>query len=190
MTWLLRKVDDLDPWLKLAEEEDVNRVATDPPLWAIRLFIPSQKDKGSLSLYEVADEAEAQLVAAAWGFNIGDIGKCGTKISFIAAKRCVIEGAGFRIENSLGGLHHALDSQHRGITPGSLDQVKKLTGIFIKGELFPFEGKTVQATAINEARCERFKFGLIAKLGSNNTAARNILKLVSEEVVVVNGVAA
>jgi hypothetical protein len=189
MTWLLRKVDDLDPWLKLAEEDDLSPIIANPPLWAIRLFIPSQKDEGSLSLYEVADENEAKLVAAAWGFNIGDIGKSGTKISFIAAKRQVIEEAGFAVEDSPGGLHHATDDQHRGISPATVDGAKSLAGIFIAGEMFTFEGKIVQAAATDEARSERFKFGPIAKLGSGNTAARNVLKLVGDEVVAVKGIA-
>jgi hypothetical protein len=188
MTWLLRKIDELDPWLKLAETDDLAAVAANPPLWAIRLFIPSPRDEGSLSLYEVDDENGAKRVAAAWGFTIGDIDKVATnKVSFIAASRASIEAAGFIIENSPGELNHATDDQHRGISPADLEQAKALAGLFIEGELFPFEGKTVQIAATEEARTEQFKFGLIAKRGGGNTAAKNVLKLVGNDVIWVRG---
>lgn len=188
MTLLLRKIDDLDPWLTLGEAPDLNAIAADPPLWAVRLFIPSPKDKGSLSLYEVEDEDEAKCVAGAWGFTLGEIDKSATKVSFIAADRIKIESAGFKIDASDGGLHHSTDSRHRDISPTNLDQVKILAGLFITGELFNFEGKIVRIAATNEARAERFKFVSIAKLGSGNLAARNILKLVGEEVIAVKGI--
>lgn len=191
MTWLLRKIDELDPWLTLNEVDDLAAVAANPPLWAIRLFIPSSDDKGSLSLYEVEDEDGAKRVAAAWGFTIGEIDKAATnKISFIGASREAIEAAGFTIENSPGELNHATDDQHRGISPSDLDQAKVLAGLFIQGEPFIFEGKTVQSAATEEARAEQFKFGPIAKRGSGNKAARNVLKLVGDAVVSVRGVAA
>lgn len=190
MTWLLRKVDDLDPWLKLVDEEDLSATIENPPLWAIRLFIPSVKDRGSLSLYEVQDEPAAKPVAAAWGFILGDIAKSTTPVSFIAVERSKLEAAGFVIEDSPGGLHHETDNLHRGISPANLEEAKKLAGLFIDGELFRFEGKTVQLAAKEEARLERFKFVPIAKLGPDHRAAKNVLKLVCEEVVAVRGTAA
>ena len=187
MTWLLRKIDDLDPWFRLAESTDIEALVNEPPLWAVRLFIPSPKDQGSLSLYEVADEAEAKVVAGAWGFTLGDIDKAATKVSFVAAPRQQIEDAGFVVTATPGGLNHVCDRQHRGICPQTVLQASKLAGLVIAGELFTFEGKIVQKVAMVEAQETRFDFAPIAKRGSQVTAARNILKLVGSSDLTVSG---
>lgn len=187
MTWLIRKIDDPDPWLDLGDPEEAARLMANPPLWAVRLFIPSLKDEGSLSLYEVDGEEGAKQVAAAWGFSLGDIDKASTKISFIAASRESIEQSGFDIEHSMGALNHITDEQHRGISLHTWDDAKQLTQLFIVGELFNFEAKIVKSMATQEAQAEHFKFREIARKGSNNTAARNILKLIGSDDVGVRG---
>jgi len=190
MTWILRKIDVVDPWLPLAEIEEVTSLQANPPLWAIRLFIPSAKDEGSLSFYEVDELTDAKSIAAAFGFMTGDMAKAKTKVSFVAVKRGDIEAAGFVIEESDGGLFHHCDKQHRGISPSNLEDAAKLAGLFVAGELATFEGKIVQAAADQEARLDHFEIASLAKTGSQSSAGRNVLTFLSNNVIQAKGVVA
>lgn len=179
MTLVLRKIDDLKPWTKLADE-DLTEMTANPPLWAIRLFIPSIKDKGSLSFFEVENNDEAEAIAAAFNFRFFE--SWSQQISFIAVERKSIEEAGFAIETSLGTLNHTMDLAHRGISPQTIEGSIKLAALFVQGEPIIFNGKKLIERAKGDARSNHFDFPPIAK--EKKFGAANLLKFIGDQVVI------
>lgn len=185
MTLLLRKIDALDPWLN---EGDLAAVAADPPIWAVREFMPSQKDGIDLSLHEVADESEAHRVAAAWAMLNTSPEKL--RIAFAAVDRSAIEDIGLTITSSGGTHNHVFsDAQHRGLTIPSQTAVVAVASAFLRGDVIVIEPRLVMRALEAEIRSNGFQTVPIARAGTGNMAAKNLLKFIALQFCEVRGTA-
>lgn len=184
MSLLLRKIDLSDPWLKGLDEE-----ATAPPIWAVRSFMPSQKEGNEISLHEVADEDEALRVAAAWGMLKDDPAK--GNIAFAWAERVALEKAGLTLRETPGDLHHAFsDAQHRDLVLPDQASVTQAAAVFLEGDVYSFEGRVVAKALEAEIRVNAFEMAAIAGKGSTTPAPKNLLKFIRDKICEVHGVAA
>jgi hypothetical protein len=188
MTLLIRGIVSVDRWLRFGEPTAAEQAVANPPIWAIREFIPKETEGEVLSLYEVGGEDEALIVAAAFAFNSKDFDK--KRIVWAAAEKGGLQADGLEISCSKGRLCHELaDARHREVRVATVSAAVRLAVNFIKGDVFSFEGKVIGTAARNYAREGQFIYSRLGKRDyPTNWAWKNVSQLVLEQVVSVRGV--
>ncbi|MFC3795348.1 hypothetical protein [Sphingobium agri] len=133
-----RLVEEGGAWLKakLAAEESLDKIAPQ----VISAFVPSAADKEWLSLYAIADEAEAELLAAALRYNQGNIVAC----HFATADTSHLEALGIAIRKTAGTTYHPwANDRHYEIHIPDLGGLTRALQAFAAGPYFRVEQPTV-----------------------------------------------
>lgn len=187
MSLLLRMIVSTSPWIEAEKKEGgLAASAESPPIWAVREFMPSEKDGSGLSVYEVKNEDEAELIAAAYSIHKSESAK--NAVIFIALDRAAVETAGLVIRETAGDWHHVFaDAQHREIIVDDMGALTRLAAVALTGEMFNFEHKSVWKAVRSQAQLDQYKFFPLARKGGSSPAALNIVKFIGEEIVIASG---
>ena len=189
MTMLLRLLTGpVQPWLKWSEMEAAGTATADPPLWAIREFTPTERDKAGLSVYEVDnDEDEALIIAGAFAFYRENLES--GQIVFMAVDKQSLLDDGIVIDVTPGRLNHPFaDTRHREIKISDLPTLVKVSRHFLDGSMHPFEGKEAGKAARTSAQANHLSYLSLSKRSfRDNWGAKNLVKFIGEQVVTVSG---
>lgn len=132
--------------------------------WALSLFLPSEKDNGSLSVYEVDDETQARTVAAALMMKAKD----DQRYAFAVADTGAIIGAKVKVITSQGTTSHAgIDQLHRDLRIPSVAVAMTVASLFLNGDVFAFEKKELWPELSKEAAADQFNHLKLAETGGN-----------------------
>jgi len=132
------------------------------PVDALREFIPSAKDKGWLSVFEVAELADARQVAAASTVHRGQRSK--QRRVFLAAEVERFKDLGLQVRANAGAFScPTVDGWHREIEISTYDDAVRLARLFLNGEIQVCEPKDVGNAATDAARTGAFVFAKLAE---------------------------
>lgn len=187
MTWLLRKVTSIKDWVAF----EVPTGHFDAPVWAVREFVPSDRDQGEVSVFEIANANEALVIAGAWAFNFYD-GLDKGQTFFVAAEMQSLVEDGIEVKPSPGRLRHAFaDACHRVAVVRDLGILNRVACHFLRSnQAYSFEGKNVGASARNSAEQNMLSYEQIhQKKFETNWAGKNLLGLIGSRNLEVRGVA-
>lgn len=181
MTIYLRRFDQLELLLGLSEAQ-----LNDPPLWLIKSFLPDARENGTISLFEVADRAEAQVIAAAFGMLRP---KLKDRVGFLSCDADLLQQTGLKIAPTPGDLHHEFaDGRHRDLHLATAADARTVAVAFAQGDPIQVEGKIVEQAAHTSIRLNQFACVTLA--GRPETAGRHLLGFVRENIAVLQGVPA
>ena len=180
MSLLIRRMQgNLGSWQRLLQDSTLEALRHSPPLWVIKDFLPTERDAGCISVFEVADEDEALLVASAFAFRE----KLEARQLYFSAAMQQIRSNAINVVSSNGNLDHDFaDKQHREIVIGDLRDAAKIAGLFVTGTMMSFEGKSLLATAKASARQGQFNITKICarKPLSDNAGALHTARFIGE----------
>lgn len=132
------------------------------PVDALREFIPSAKDKGWLSVFEVSTLADAREVAAASTVHRGQSNK--ERRVFLGAEVGCFTELGLKVRSTPGNFNcPKVDAWHREIQISTCDDVVRLARLFLNGEIQFWEPKDVDRAAADAARIGAFEFAKLAE---------------------------
>ena len=137
-------------------------------------FIPSQNDKGWLSLYAINDDTELDLVAAALKYNQGSIAAC----HFVYVPEELFTDHGLEWRRSLGETFHpSVNEKHIEVNIPYLTTLVKVVGLFASGEYYLVEKPVVQDCLGQSAEQNAIDLkGILKKI--NGSVATRTLELV------------
>ena len=189
MSRLIRRVQASDLWAKLASSS-IDAAIANPPLWAVRDFIPSERDGDGLSVFEVADDDDKQveIIAAAWRMSFEE--KLESKnVLFASVRIDIILEQGLTINKTMGNLKHKVaDDLHRELVIPTVEAAKLVASLFLSGDPISVEGKDIRASAIKGARNDYFDFAALVKgRGLSIPPVKHLVSFVSDRVVSVRG---
>ncbi|WP_157080693.1 hypothetical protein [Methylobacterium variabile] len=190
MTLLLRMLEEHQQWVSFQGESDAHRSLSDVPSWAFREFTPTIRDKFGLSLFEIDEEDQAHLIAAAFAYHKEYIER--GFIVFAVVDRQLIEARGLELRSTAGKLGHSYaDAQHREVMIRNISDLNSVVECYVNGEYISVEGKVAAAAAKDAAKNNQFNYMPAATASishSQNWRAKNIIKFIADKAVVVNGV--
>lgn len=189
MTLLIRHLGSTSSWV--AAGATLTDLAGDPPLWALREFMPSERDAGGLSVFAVEGEDEALVVAGAIIMARLTIDK-GAPIMVASTPLALVTTAGIEVEVTPGELHHTrADQLHRDLKIPDPSTLTLVASAFMRGDIFTFTAKEAAQAARAAIRADQFDCKAIAKIGfEGNARAKNVLKFIGEDYADVKGRAA
>lgn len=140
-------------------------------------FIPSPKDQGSLSLFQVTDESDAAVVAAAIRFNQGTISACHMAVADVGS----LEAQGLRIKKNSGGTYHpAVNDLHYEVEITSIADLNKVVQVFLEGDYYRIEQPRVHETLQDTAKTGKIDLeSVVDKI--NGSVATRTLELVKSK---------
>jgi hypothetical protein len=199
MTKVIRFVPDPDLWeaayadrddalearvLVDLNTEDVivpfDDAASKVPVFFLRSFTPSDREKGKLSLYRLEDGADPAELASAW-WLIEKI-----KFAMIAVDAIELTGSSFILTDEPGDTYHTnVNPKHTDLSVFSGEDALAISRIFFeKGELIPFTDKDIFLRIANDNEDGKIEFTKLCKKKNQNSVNKmsdlisgNILKL-------------
>lgn len=192
MTFIIRQIATPKPWVQMSKDDAVEACLKDPPAWALRDFTPSSRDGEGLSVYEVEysdfDDLQVREVAGAFAFHSpsGDISS--GNWPFLGVEKERIAAAGLELVTSNGGHGHGVvDARHRDITLRGAEGILRATRLYIEhGQLISIEGRKAADAARDSARRNEIVYTSLFKQSSGG-GGRNLLRFVSEQIVIATG---
>lgn len=183
----IRRVEITKNWIDLGVEANLAAALASPPTWAVREFLPSDRDMGGFSLYKVDDRKGALQVACAMSFNLNPKIDSG-KVSFISVSTEALVNSNLQIIESDGNLRHKeVDKWHVDVIVNDVDEAVVLAKLFMAGAPISFEGKEIGQAARSAAAAELFSFENIHKIKSeNNNPGRALVQFVGENILKVS----
>jgi hypothetical protein len=153
------------------------------PLWALREFIPSPRDKDSLSLYEIQSEEEIEEIAGAFHFT--GMG-AEAQTFFLGAETGSLAAAGFEIKSTRGTLHHSeVDGKHREVRIETFRCSANLTRLFLTGLFYTIQKAQAEKAWRKSVDLNLFDYPRLIAGGNDNHSAKNLLSLIRDNTLLV-----
>lgn len=141
-------------------------------------FIPSQDDKGWLSVYEMNEEGDEELIAAALAYNMGMI----EAFHFVVADSSMLEEAGVAIKQTDGlTFHPNVNKKHFEIEILDTETLLKVVEAFQAGQYRPVENPVVRKKLGESAMNDNIDFDEVCKKKVDGKVAVRTLELVRDK---------
>jgi len=184
----IRTIEELEQFQEADDQGRLKITPADPvPIVALREFTPRPRDKGGLSLFEVADKADALRVAGAASLLANELGK--KRTMFLGAERSAVEALNIKLTKTAGTLKHPyVDNKHWEADVADHQDACNLARLFLEGEIFIYEGRDVANEARRAVRLNDFDFLKLAEGGPGSPAGKHLLSFVRDRVARVEGI--
>ena len=188
MSLLLRRIEDVRAWTSFPRPAEGGVAEGDIPLWALREFMPTHRDRNGLSVFEVDDEQGAEVIAGAFAFGSEALEGGRTLFAYISDEE--LRTLGIACVNTPGNLSHLwADDRHREIRVERINELIALATHFFNGEIISIEGRTAAGAAKAAARQNIFQLQHIHTTSFNrNWRAKNLVRFMGENIYEVRGV--
>lgn len=174
--WLVRFVAEPQEWRKaLARRDDEGPGVL--PLIALRALTPTMREQSRISLYRLADEAEAASLAAAFWFSTKE------QFALVGVSEDALLAAGGTLENKEPGttFHNDVNVNHVDLLIDNGTQAESMARLFYEqGIIIPVESKEIKKSIANDNARGAINFKKLT-LKKEQPSVNKLCELIEEE---------